>query len=222
MARQQQPPQQPPPVQRILLQYGKRARMSFASHRDFARALERGLRRAEIPMAYSSGFNPHPRISYVNPAPTGVESEAEYLVISLKQICDPADVRTRLSAVMPEDFPIIAAKEVDPDQSWEASLWEIHALGVDDETLKEAVSSFISATEIPVSREVKTGLRTFDARGSVESLMVVAPGTLHVVIRHGEPLVRPSEVVGALNLPGVQDPMMKRLNQGTVETLTGN
>src|SRR6478736_3789560 len=75
----QDPPQQPPPVQRLRVRYAKRGRLRFTSHRDFSRAFERAVFRARIPMAYSSGFNPHPRISYAGASPTGAASEAEYL-----------------------------------------------------------------------------------------------------------------------------------------------
>ena len=71
MSPRQQPEQQAPPVQRLRLRYAKTGRARFASHRDFSRAFERALRRAEVPMAYSSGFSPHPRISYANASPTG-------------------------------------------------------------------------------------------------------------------------------------------------------
>ena len=68
-------------MQRLRVRYAKRGRLRFTSHRDFSRAFERALVRSSVPMAYSSGFNPHPRISYAGAAPTGSESEAEYLEI---------------------------------------------------------------------------------------------------------------------------------------------
>ena len=80
-----QPEQQAPPVQRMRVRYAKRGRLRFTSHRDFSRAFERALVRARIPMAYSSGFNPHPRISYAGASPTGAASEAEYLEIGLAE-----------------------------------------------------------------------------------------------------------------------------------------
>ena len=87
-----QPEQQAPPVQRLRVRYAKRGRLRFTSHRDFSRAFERAVFRARIPMAYSSGFNPHPRISYAGAAPTGSASEAEYLEIALAQVVDPDPV----------------------------------------------------------------------------------------------------------------------------------
>src|SRR5438105_9478895 len=87
--RQPEGPPPPPVVQRIRIRYAKRGRLRFSSHRDFARAFERALRRAAIPMAYSAGFSPHPKISYLGAAPTGVASEAEYLEIGLAGRVDP-------------------------------------------------------------------------------------------------------------------------------------
>ena len=88
----QPPVQQAPPAQRLRIRYAKRGRLRFTSHRDFSRAFERAVFRARIPMAYSSGFNPHPRISYAGAAPTGSASEAEYLELTLAQVVVPADV----------------------------------------------------------------------------------------------------------------------------------
>src|SRR6202051_1833453 len=89
-------PPPPPVVQRVRFRYAKRGRLRFTSHRDFARAFERALRRANVPMAYSAGFTPHPKISYIGAAPTGVASEAEYLEISLTAGCAVAGLRARL------------------------------------------------------------------------------------------------------------------------------
>src|SRR5436305_1819116 len=85
VGRQPEGPPPPPVVQRLRVRYAKRGRLRFTSHRDFARAFERALRRADVPMAYSAGFSPHPKISYAGAAPTGVASEAEYLEIGLAE-----------------------------------------------------------------------------------------------------------------------------------------
>jgi len=204
--------------------------MRFCSHRDFARCFERGLLRAKIPMAYSSGFNPHPRISYVNPAATGAESEAEYLVIGLREVCDPSVIRTRLDAAMPEGLPILDVTE-SADQHFDASLWEVRLSSppssreqdlVPGPDLSRAVETFLASPEVLVSRETKNGLRTFDARSAVETLEVTGPGILTMVIRHTEPLVRPDDVVSALHAidPEIPfSPLLKRLRQAPVADL---
>ena len=85
--------------------------MRFASHRDIARAVERGVRRAGLPIAYSAGFTPHPKISYAGAAPTGTASEAEYLELSLTAACAVAEVRDRLDAALPDGIDVIEVTE---------------------------------------------------------------------------------------------------------------
>src|SRR5438105_10102237 len=92
----------PVTAQHLLVRYAKRGKMRFASHLDVARAFERGVRRARLPIAYSSGFNPHPKISYAGGAPTGVASEAEYLSLGLSSRSDAEAVREQLNAALPD------------------------------------------------------------------------------------------------------------------------
>src|SRR3954465_15702275 len=89
------------------VRYAKRGRLRFTSHRDFSRAFERALVRARIPMAYSSGFNPHPRISYAGAAPTGAASEAESAEIGLREVADAADVGQRLDDALPDGLDVV-------------------------------------------------------------------------------------------------------------------
>ena len=103
----EQPEQQAPPVQRLRVRYAKRGRLRFTSHRDFSRALERAIVRARLPVAYSSGFNPHPRISYAGAAPTGAASEAEYLEIGLAEERDPDTVHQDLDQALPDGLDVV-------------------------------------------------------------------------------------------------------------------
>ena len=107
-----QPEQQAPPVQRLRIRYAKRGRLRFTSHRDFSRAFERAVFRARVPMAYSSGFNPHPRISYAGAAPTGSASEAEYLEIGLAEVVDPAPCTPTLDEALPDGLDVLEVVRV--------------------------------------------------------------------------------------------------------------
>ncbi len=102
-----------PPVQTLQVRYAKRGRMRFASHRDFQRAWERALRRVGVPMAYSAGFSPHPKISYAGAAPTGAASEAEFLEISLLEVVDPAVLRKDLDEALPPGLDVVGMVEAD-------------------------------------------------------------------------------------------------------------
>src|SRR6185312_3460993 len=127
-------PPPPPVVQRVRLQYAKRGRLRFTSHRDFARAFERALRRANVPMGYSAGFTPHPKISYIGAAPTGVASEAEYVEIGLAREVDIQALRAALDEVLPDGLDIVDAVPAGPGSLAEriqASRWRIELAGVD-------------------------------------------------------------------------------------------
>jgi radical SAM-linked protein len=212
-----------PVAQKLRIRYARRGRMRFTSHRDVGRALERALRRAEIPMAYSAGFNPHPKISYVGAAPTGTASEAEYLELGLAERTDPDEVRRRLDAALPAGLDVLEAVEAGssplPDRIT-GSLWRIRLEGVDVDRAQGAVAAFLARDSIAVERVIKDGRRTLDARVPVVVLAVSDDGCaiLELVVRHVTPAVRPDDVLAALreiaDLVPPSPPLVTRLAQG--------
>ncbi len=225
-------PPPPPAVQKLRLRYTKRGRLRFTSHRDIARAFERALRRAQVPMAYSAGFSPHPKISWVGAAPTGVASEAEYVEISVAVRVEPDRLRAALDASLPDGIDVVEIVEAVPGTSLpdrvQASQWELVLPGVADEDLAGAVAAFLAAPEVLVERLVKDGVRTLDARAATVTLAVgprvAAPGapggcaTLHLVVRHVTPAVRPDDVLSGLRLVAALEtpvpPAATRISQG--------
>jgi radical SAM-linked protein len=212
-------------VQRLRLRYAKRGRLRFSSHRDFQRALERALRRAAVPMAYSAGFSPHPRISYAGAAPTGAASEAEYVEIAVTRRCDPQALRVLLDGALPSGLDVLDVVESGPGALADrltASQWLVELPGTPPGEAESAVRTFLAADRVEVQRIMKAGPRTFDARAAVLSLQVTAsdgvtpgfaevgvtgpvaqggPGScaiLHLVLRHTTPAVRPDDVLAGL------------------------
>jgi radical SAM-linked protein len=224
-----QPEQHPPPVQRLRVRYAKRGRARFTSQRDFGRAFERALRRAGVPMAYSSGFSPHPRISYANAAPTGAASEAEYLEIALAAPCDPAQVQAALDAALPPGLDIVEVVSAPPGalaDQLTGSRWQVALVGVEPADLRGAVDRFLAEREVQVTRMTKNGVRSFDARDAVVSLRVTEGGLL-ATMAHGEPLVRPDDVLTALAtvwpaFAPKEVPVLTRLSQGRLDRDSGN
>lgn len=197
----QQPEQQAPPVQRLDIRYAKRGRARFTSHRDFSRAFERALRRALVPMAYSSGFNPHPRISYANASPTGAATEAEYLEIGLAERVDPETLALRLTDALPDGMEVVEVCEAFPGglaDQLRASRWLVHVTDVPDGVIRQAASHLLDAETVVVERMMKAGLRAFDARGAILRLQVTDDARIDMVIEHTTPLVRPDDVMSAL------------------------
>jgi len=226
---------QAPVVQRIRIRYAKRGPLRFTSHRDFARAFERALRRAAVPIAYSQGFTPHPKISYASAAPTGVGSEAEYLEIGLQAEVDPAQLVLALDAALSPGLDVleaVVAGEGSLADRIDASRWRLELPEVDPAVAAAAVKSFLDAGEVLVERMTKQGRRSFDARAAVTHLAVTeqshlpsgafaAPcAIIDLVVRQVTPAVRPDDVLSGLRVvAGLEPPVpprVTRLAQGTL------
>ncbi len=219
-----------PVVQRLRIRYAKRGRLRFTSHRDIQRAFERALRRAAVPMAYSAGFTPHPKISWAGAAPTGTASEAEYVEISVARRVDPAELSKALDAALPPDLDILEIVEAATPSltdRLEASVWQIELPEADPARVREAVDAFLAATTVEVERLMKSGMRTFDTRSAVVSITLLddpvdvghestssACAILRVVVRHATPAVRPDDVLTGLgSVGGLVPPVAPRVTR---------
>jgi radical SAM-linked protein len=228
-ARKPEGPPPPPVVQRLRIRYAKRDRLRFISHRDVARAFERAIRRAGLPIALSAGFTPHPKVSWLGAAPTGVASEAEYVEIGLATACDPVAVGQALDASLPPGLDILECVEAATGSFADriaASEWEITLDDVDHAEVEGALAAFLAANQVLVERRTKDGRRPVDARSAVVSAQVrarLADGPagcaiIHLVARQTTPAVRPDDVLAALRaVAGLElssPPKAVRLAQG--------
>jgi radical SAM-linked protein len=234
MSKRQPPGGQAPVVQRIRIRYAKRGPLRFTSHRDFARAIERAIHRANIPIAFSQGFTPHPKISFASAAPTGVASEAEYLELGLSQTVDPELLRKALDAALSPGLDIVEAVVAGSAGSLSdritASHWRVEIPGVSYSSLAAAVTAFLAEPEVLVERLTKQGRRTLDTRAAVVNLAPSgsegAPcAILDLVVRQVTPSVRPDDVLSGLNVVaglessapgGFSSSRATRLVQGTL------
>ena len=235
-----------PAVQYLVVRYAKRGKMRFASHRDVARAFERGVRTAGLPIAYSAGFTPHPKISYPGGAPTCVASEAEYLSLALTARQAETQVCQRLNAALPDGIDVIDVTELEGAYGGaspragtafghlEASEWEVVLPGVEPAAAGLAVAAFLARDEAPVERLTDKGVRRLDARAAVLEMYVSerAAATsnkdcaiLRMVVLHTAPAVRPEDVVTALcgqdGIAPSSPSMTTRLAQGPRALLAG-
>ncbi|MFL6125623.1 TIGR03936 family radical SAM-associated protein [Actinophytocola sp.] len=224
-------------MQKLRLRYAKRGPLRFTSHRDVARAFERALRRAKVPMAYSQGFNPHPKISWIGASPTGVASEAEYVEIQVVEELDPDALVQMLDMAMPPGLDLLEAVVADGGtlaDRMEASRWRIELPGVAPDVLRAAFAQVMAAEVVEVERLTKHGMRTIDARaaiitGCVEDDPTASPSTppadpcgiLVVVVRQLTPAVRPDDVLSALRVVAALEPPVPakatRMAQGRLD-----
>lgn len=221
--------------------------MRFASHRDVARAIERGVRKAGIPVAYSAGFSPHPRISYLGGAPTGSASEAEYLELAVTRRCEPDDAGRRLDAALPDGIDVVEVVEVDGKSAalaLEASEWEVSWPGVRVDAAASAVRALLAQPRYEVQRFTTKGTKTVDVRAGVLSLTCSAGprvagadgpwragsapaagcAILRMIVRQMVPAVRPDDVLAALCQLSALEPgspaVATRLWQGPISELS--
>jgi radical SAM-linked protein len=186
-------------------------------------------------MAYSSGFNPHPRISYAGAAPTGSASEAEYLELAMAEEVDPSSVHTALAAALPDGLDIVevvVSRGGSLADRLEASHWRLTLPEVPAEDAAAAVAAFLATDEVQVERMTKKGLRTFNCREAVVSLTSHVDevsgrkcAILDVVLRHGTPSVRPDDILAGLREVAGLDvgvaPLHERQAQGPLDLQTG-
>ena len=173
-------------------------------------------------MAYSQGFSPHPKVSWVGAAPTGVASEAEYVEVSVVDRVDPEALRNVLDAVLPPGLDVLEVVQSTggtlPERI-EASAWRVELPGVSPEELTEAVARLMGSESVEVERLTKDGKKIVDVRPAIVSAEVGALtgarssdaghdardlsqpcGILMTVVRQTTPTVRPDDVLSALRV----------------------
>jgi radical SAM-linked protein len=202
---------------KLRIRFQKLGKVRWISHRDVARCVERAVRRAQLPVAYSEGFSPRPRIAFGLALPTGAESLAEYLDIDFGQNeVDLDAVGPALTAGLPVGIDVTAQAPIPPgteslQEAVACCRWEIGVFAANDGVIHDAAwfsnaaASLMAADEIVVTRERKGAMVTDDIRPGIAALSAEArpDGTPILVAElntHPRGL-RPAELGLALELP---------------------
>jgi radical SAM-linked protein len=201
---------------KLRVRYGKLGKIRFVSHRDGARLWERALRRVALPVAYTEGFTPRPKLSFGMALPTGAESIAEYIDIDLVDgaSVDVADqhVLAGLSAALPvgmdvhmiaERVPVDHTRQVSLQDQVTSTTWQLWGPDVDPDLIEHAAHRLLAADEVLVERERKGQRSIDDVRPLIAHLGPDATGTRLVaeLVTIGRAL-RPSELA-ATAFPGI-------------------
>ncbi|MGI6538899.1 MAG: TIGR03936 family radical SAM-associated protein [Caldicoprobacterales bacterium] len=142
---------------RILLEYTRGERVKYISHLDLMRAMQRAVRRAELPIAFSQGFNPHPIMAFASALPVGTTSEREYMDILLTKPVSLSELKEKMNLVLPKGITVTEAMVIDNKTPSLMSLiqkadYEIRAEEVDWE---KALKAYQEVPEIWIEKKTK-------------------------------------------------------------------
>lgn len=208
---------------KVRIRFTKVGKIRWTSHRDMARMWERALNRVQLPVAYSEGFSPRPKVSFGLALPTGGESLAEYLDVVLRPDT-PVEVESlppRLSAALPVGLDAVAAVELEGpadslQQAVVACTWLLEVKGVSADEAAALCHEALAADELPVTRTRKGKEVHDDLRPAVLSLDVhhtTPDGAVLLAELATQPRgVRPSELLAALR-PDLSGGTVRRTHQ---------
>lgn len=157
---------------RIRIRFTKLGKIRFLGHRDLARCWERAIRRAQLPVAYSEGFSPRPKLHYGLALPTGAESLAEYMDIDLTEDIELAGIDKVLSDGLPDGVDIVGLAEVPSNaQALQAVVdrctWEIEIVGPTADEAAATSAALLDRDEVPLTFERKGKQITENVRAAL-------------------------------------------------------
>lgn len=162
---------------RLLFEYAVRGDLKFISHHDTLRMFRRAFVRAGLPVRYSEGFNPLPRMTVPLPRPVGVESEAEVLLIELDRPVDPEDAMRKLSDQAPAGLKLLSARSVGDREKFlpEAARYVLTLEPGDPPDLQQRIQSTLSQDVIEILRKPpgQRTAQTVNIRPSIEAVAIV-------------------------------------------------
>ena len=166
-------------MQRLRIRFSRGQEVKFISHLDIMRLWHRALIRAGISLAYSEGFNPHPRMSLAAPLAVGVTSEAELMDITLTRFVSPHFFTSAVGQQLPPGIEILQAYPVAPTLPSLQSQVRCAEYKVEVETEKEqkdvesALASLLSVEHLPWQHQRDTGPRKYDLRALIDDLWLI-------------------------------------------------
>ncbi|MBI3796846.1 MAG: TIGR03960 family B12-binding radical SAM protein [Deltaproteobacteria bacterium] len=179
-----------PAVARVRISYSKLAEARFLGAKETATLFARATRRARLPVAYSQGFHPLPRLSFGPALPLGIESEEEFLDIELTEALPAPEVGRRLDAELPGGFTVSWAQTIDlRDPSIDASIRSFHytasleSLPVDKQEsafLAAKLNEFHASPTFPLRKHTRGGEKIVDAKQFVSQVALTTRFTLHL------------------------------------------
>jgi radical SAM-linked protein len=194
----------------IRLRYTKLGKVRWISHRDVARALERSFRIAQLPLAFSEGFSPRPKVSFGLALSTGHESDAEYVDLVLAETVALDELGARLTASLPEGIAVVgvgalvdrapALQEAVTSVEWRVHVAHRDLTAADPAHLSRAVDAGLAAPALPTTKHRKGRDIVEDVRPVIRRITVCdEPSAIVEMELSTQPRgAKPGEVLAAI------------------------
>ena len=203
-------------MQRLRVRFSRGEEIKYISHLDLMRLWQRALNRAGIPLAYSEGFNPHPRMSLAAPLALGVTGEAELMDIFLAKWSSPHVFTTAIGRQLPGGIKIEQVYNIAltmPSLQSQVRFAEYNVsvkTGKEKEEIELAINALLDKSSIPWQHQRDTGTRHYDLRVLVEDLWLAGwrQGYCNVMMRlrcDSNGSGRPEQVAAALGFDKYPD-----------------
>lgn len=189
------------PTCKLMLTFSKTGPARFLGHLEMVNVFIRALRRAKVPMTYSQGFHPKPKLSFFDALPVGMESLQEHLCLSVTQGADPEVWIPRLNAELPGGIAVVSFRPLAQGKLRSATAVHTYRVKHDDGAFDSCkIDEFWKKNDWPVSRVDRKGrTKTVDLRKIVTALERRSESELDMTLCYSNgPLIRPGEIAAHL------------------------
>ena len=166
-------------MQRLRIRFHRGEELKYISHLDLLRLWQRVLNRAGIRMAYSEGFNPHPRMSLAAPLALGITSQAELMDIVVEKWSSPHAFTAAVARQLPAGIEIIQTYNIAmtlPSLQSQVTFSEYRVDVSTDKSrddIEKAIRSLLESDSLPWQHQRDTGPRKYDLRKLIEDIWII-------------------------------------------------
>ena len=177
------------------LGYKRGDSIKYVSHLDFVRVFGRAFRRAELPIAYSEGFNPHPLLTFALPLSVGYTSECELMEFVMEKELPEEEIKEKLQSAMPLGIEIIEVyKGKTRMKKLDNALYVVKA-----ENLPDDLEKFLSRESILIEKKTKSGIKETDIRADIKNITLKNDSIEMLLAAGSRANLKPEVVVSAMN-----------------------
>ena len=188
-------------VHKYLVRFKKMGRTRFLAHLEMVKIFIRSLRRTDMPLKYSNGFHPMPRVSFGDTLPMGMQSENETMVLVLTEAVDPEKMIARLQPQLPNGLEICSVSPYDGDNTTNQNPYQSYHVQLRDGFLNQSdLDGFFEQQSVIIERKNKKGKRVFvDLKKAIGDIQLLNSRHVQMSLgRHNNLMIRPALVLKAL------------------------